>query len=88
MAAHFLTCFLSAVPPQYVKGLGGSALAPHTLRLGNQKNKTHQGNKGKKRESIPPPKTVAPPPSAPVGRPSSRRRCRAVATNLVRSLLL
>jgi len=33
MAAHFLTCFLSAVPPRYVapkSGLGGSALAPPT----------------------------------------------------------
>ena len=41
-----------------------------------------------KKESPPvsPPKTVAPPPSAPVGWPSTRRRCRVVA-NLVRSLL-
>jgi len=49
LAAHFLTCFLSALPPRYVKHRRAGSLAPHTLRLGNQKNKSHQGNKVKKR---------------------------------------
>jgi len=82
MAAHFLTCRPAPVreAPQWQRP------RPPTLPLGNQKNKTNQGNKGGKSQSIHP-KTVAPPPSAPVGWSSSCCRCRAVATNLVRSLL-
>jgi len=60
-----------------VKHLGASP-RPHTLCLGNQKNKTHQGNKGEKRQSAySSSQNRSSPPSAPVGRPSSRSRVRS-----------
>jgi len=50
----FKTCFLSAVPPRYVKQ-ASSALAPHTLRLGNQRIRCTKETKGKEtKQSVTP----------------------------------
>ena len=80
MAAHVLTCRPAPVREAPKSGLGGSALAPHTLRLGNQNNKTHQGNKGEKESpsaySSSQTRTSSLGPGGPAVLPSSLSRCR------------